>query len=662
MRRIQLLVIFAFLYCISLELAAQAPFNRGVNLTGWFQTNSVRQIQFTKFTRQDFENIKSLGCDVIRLPINLHFMTGGEPDYILDPLFLNFLDSAVTWAQETNLHLILDNHTFDPDINTDPSVEIPLVKIWSQLAEHYKDGYENIYYEVLNEPHGIADAIWGTIQQHVIDTIREHDSGHTIIVGPASWNSYNNLDNLPEYSDDNLIYTFHFYDPFLFTHQGASWTNMEAVENIPFPYDAGRMPDVPPEVAGTWIESAYNTYDVDGTVQRVKELIDIAVAFHNSRNVPVYCGEFGVYIPNSPHQDRINWYDTVRTYLEENQIAWTIWDYTGGFGIFEEGGNDLFEYDLDTAIVAALGLIIPQQSDFVTVPDSTGFPVYTDYIGYGIFESSNPNSGLLDYYTTNHPNNDNYCLEWIGEEQYSYIGFDFKPNRDFSYLAEQDFAVDFIIRGLISGASMDIRFIDTKTNDPEDHPWRMRYTIDENLVPWDGKWHHVYLPLSEFIEHGSWDDGWYNPEGLFDWTAIDRFEIVAEHGNLEGNYFWFDNIFVNDQDTATVWDTTTIQMPVNGLPYIHKDNLSLVVYPNPTWNKISIQFNLAEESEIFLSIYGVTGKLIKKWESSPRSAGQNFVNWNCTDDNGNRVRPGVYIMHIATSGGTSINKKIIILE
>jgi len=58
----------------------EVPFHRGVNLTGWFQADSPRQIQFTKFTKQDFLDIKSLGCDVIRLPINLHFMTSGAPD------------------------------------------------------------------------------------------------------------------------------------------------------------------------------------------------------------------------------------------------------------------------------------------------------------------------------------------------------------------------------------------------------------------------------------------------------------------------------------------------------------------------------------------------------------------------------------------------------
>jgi len=218
-------VIFVSLLMVTAVWSAEPPFHRGVNLTNWFQTSIAQQIQFTKFTRQDFINIKNLGCDVIRLPINLHFMTSGVPDYKVDPLFYYFLDQIVNFAEELELHLILDNHTFDPSADTGPNIDDVLIPVWTQMAEHYKDRSTYLYYEVLNEPHGISDTKWNEIQQKAIDAIRSVDQKHTIIIGPAGWNSYNNLKNMPVYADGNLIYTFHFYDPFLFTHQGASWTN-----------------------------------------------------------------------------------------------------------------------------------------------------------------------------------------------------------------------------------------------------------------------------------------------------------------------------------------------------------------------------------------------------------------------------------------------------
>jgi endoglucanase len=643
-------------FCIQFVMS-QAPFNRGVNLTGWFQAGNARQIQFTKFTKQDFINIKSLGCDVIRLPINLHNMTDGGPDYILDPIFLNFLDSAVSWTEDLQIHLLLDNHTFDRSEDTEPNVEQALIKVWTQMAGHYKDRSDYIYYEVLNEPHGISDELWGAIQQNVIDAIREIDTAHTIVVGPAGWNSYNNLDNMPDYEDDKLIYTFHFYDPFLFTHQGASWTDpsMESLAGVPFPYDAGSMPECPDDLAGTWIQSAMNNYSSDGTVEHVKELIDIALEFKNSRNVPVFCGEFGVYIPNSPHQDRINWYDTVRSYLEDNNIAWTIWDYTGGFGIFEEGGNDLFEYDLDTALLRALGLNVPEQKEFIPEPDSAGFPVYTDYIGHKINESSWAGSGIIDFYSENNPNNGSYCIYWRDADQYNNIGFDFRPDKDLTELVAGGYAFDFMVRGSQAGAKFDIRFIDTKTDDPDDHPWRMRYTIDENLAEWDLRWHHLYIPLINFTEHGSWDGSWYNPVGDYDWSAADRFEIVAEHHDMKGIHFWFDNIHITNMDTAIVRDTGMISNIPGPFAFV---DASINIYPNPVKATTTISYYVPETNHTNLTIFDISGKKIVTLVNRLQVQGNYAVSWNCQNSLGMPVKTGIYFCRFIICG-IIMTRKII---
>lgn len=539
--------------CSCLAIYSQtAPFTKGVNLTNWFQVGSAKQIQFTKYTKQDFENIQSLGCDVVRLPINLHFMTDGAPNYTLDPLFLGFLDQAADWAEELGIYLILDNHTFDPAADTDPAIGSVLVKVWEQMATHFKDRSTLIMYEVLNEPHGISDQLWNSIQQDVVEVIRAVDDKHTIVVGPASWNSYNNLAAMPVYEDDNLLYTFHFYDPFVFTHQGASWVSpsMVPLADVPFPYNAQNMPTFPGSLNGSWIQSAFNNYSADGTVNKVKELIDIAVTFQQTRNVPIYCGEFGVYIPNSNQQDRVFWYDQVRQYLEEKNIAWTIWDYHGGFGLFEADGNGLFDHDLNTELLGALGMNVPEQTPFEIEPDSVGFFVYSDYIGEKIISTSY-SAGDLDFYNALAPNNDEYSIFWTSANQYQSISFDFRPNRDLSYLVSQDFALDFFIKGDTPGTSFDIRFVDSDSEGSDDLPWRIRVTIDDE-VNWDNTWQHLHLKLSDFVEHGAWNGTWHNPIGAFDWSRINLLEIVAEQGALGDARLWFDNIQITDIDPTQV--------------------------------------------------------------------------------------------------------------
>ncbi len=530
------------------------PFTRGVNLTDWFQTTSVQSIQFSKYTKQDFNDIKSLGCDAIRLPVNIHEMTLGAPEYKIDPLLYFFLDQVVDWAEDLEMNLIIDNHSFNSTVNTDPYIGEILKPIWQQLAEHYKNRSQLIFYEIFNEPHGINDSIWNSIQLSVINTIREVDSVHSIIIGPADWNNYKNLDLMPQYSDNNLIYTFHFYEPFLFTHQGAGWTNppMTDLKDVPFPFSQSQMPIFPTSLKETWVESIFNNYESDGTEQRIKQLIDIAASFRDTRNVKLFCGEFGVYSPNSNYENRNYWHELVRKYFEEKKISWTLFEYQGKFGIFENGSNELFNHDLNIPLIKALGLSEVGQSDFIISADSSGFGFYDDFIEMGISEYNYSTGAQLNYYNNENPADGSYCISWENAEQYDNFGFDFDPNRDLSFLVNDlGLSIRLYLKVNNIDAKFDIRFVDTKKETEDDHPWRMSYTVDKATVSINNEWTLIDIPLSDFVEVGTWDnDTWYNPIGKFDWQAVDKLEISAEHGNLSGSNILFDKIeIINPNET-----------------------------------------------------------------------------------------------------------------
>jgi endoglucanase len=631
---------------ITLATSAQTPFNRGVNLTNWFQSSTAHEIQFSKYTKKDFQNIKSLGCDVIRLPINLHAMTNGAPDYILDNLFLEFLDHAVDWAEELQMHLILDNHSFDPAVPTDLAISSVLTKTWTQMAHHFKDRSNYIHYEVLNEPHGIADATWGAMQQLAIDAIRLEDTKHFIIVGGVEWNSYNNLKNLPLYTDNKLIYTFHFYDPFIFTHQGASWENpsLAPLAGVPFPYRSNAMPTVPASLTGTWVEGAMNNYVNTGTLNKIKELIDIAVDFKNQRNVAVYCGEFGVYTPNSNNSDRVSWYQAVRNYFVEKGISYTTWDYQGEFGLFTKNSNELFDNDLNVPLLQALALIVPEQKAYEKKPRTTGFTLYDDYVGEGIVTTSSSGTGTLDYYSTTSPKAENYCIYWTGVGRYDQIGFDFRPDIDLSMLKGQD-TLDFWVRGNVSSAKFDMRFIDTKTG-TVDHPWRMGKTIDNTFAPWDNTWHHIQIPLTKLEDKGSYDNAWFPPPGKFDWSSVDRFEIVPEAQPLDGIQFSFDNIKISGKDII-----------ISGLENPDKD-LDLKIYPNPFAHYAIIEYQLPTAGILNVTIYSALGEKIKTLLNDSKLAGNHVLHWDGKNDADQYVAEGLYVVRLITQHTSKVGKVI----
>jgi endoglucanase len=43
--------------------------------------------------------------------------------------------------------------------------------------------------------------------------------------------------------------------------------------------------------------------------------------------------ELGVYRKVAKAEDRARWLSGVRTSLEKDWIGWTMWDYSGGFGL-----------------------------------------------------------------------------------------------------------------------------------------------------------------------------------------------------------------------------------------------------------------------------------------------------------------------------------------
>ena len=526
-----------------------APFSRGVNFSGWFESFSAGGIPFTKYAEQDFADVKSLGVDVIRLPVKMHSMTGGAPDYTIDPLLFKFLDMAVDWAEKYEIYIIIDNHSFDPVKGIENDIDRILIPVWSQVARRYKDRSDYVVYEILNEPHGISDARWGEVQGMAIEAIRRIDQKHAIVVGGTDYNSIGKLSAIPRYSDPNLIYTFHFYDPYLFTHQGASWGGpplLTPLAGIPFPADHRRMPRIPSELRGTWIEGSLNySYANDATYTKLSSTLDRAVAFSRDRDVPVFCGEFGVYMINSHNEDRVRWYAFAADALDRRNISRTSWDYYGGFGVFNSDRGD-FNYDLNTEVVSAMGFTPPEQIRRSLEPLNAGFVIFDDYpnrrfVSAGYWGDGNTAFSLYD---TNSARGE-FSILWGNINQYNMFWFSFDSGGDFSRLASEGYCLEFLAR-----AEKPVRF-DVRFVNPENVrfvPWRMRYTIDENILPPDGNWHVVRVPLAGMSEHGAWINAtqtWIGPRGEFTWKNVRQLEFVCEHMDMKDLYVRFDEIKIS---------------------------------------------------------------------------------------------------------------------
>lgn len=578
-------------------VSAQPPMSRGVNLTGWFdQATNTRSLPFEKYSRKDLENIKSLGCDVVRLPVNLHYFTSGAPDYKIDTLLINYLSQVIQWTQDLGLTLIIDNHTLAPAHS--PAVRDPLLKIWPQMANYFKNAPESVVFEILNEPHDFQASQWHQIQQEVVDTIRKIDSSRWIVVTGADWGGVYGLLNLPPLPYNRLLYSFHFYEPFIFTHQGASWTSpsLAPLALVPWPYDASRMPACPQELKGTWVEYEITTgYKTTGTLAYMQNTLQQVKAYATSHQVPVFCGEMGVYMSQSPEADRVNWYREASQYLQSLQIPFTLWDYQGGFGLFNKGSNEVFEYDLNRPLGQALSFTLPPYQIYHIKPDTLGFILYDDFMGEGVRYGSVP-GGIADLRDINAHEGD-YCIYLTNTPRYGALDFDFTFNKDLSLLYAWGSTLDFWFKCSRADASIVLRFLDTKTSDPGDHPWRMDYTLRSTpQAPFDGQWHHVSVPLHQFVDAGSWDNAWFPPQNKFDWHAVDRFALVAEHTSLDGTEFFFDELKIV-KGTA-------------GLDSLPPNLRDLRVFYNPENQSINLSLHLPAATVANIQMLDATGRLV----------------------------------------------------
>ena len=73
---------------------------------------------------------------------------------------------------------------------------------------------------------------------------------------------------------------------------------------------------------------------------------------------------------------------------------------------------------------------------------------------------------------------------------------------------------------------------------------------------------------------------------------------------------------------------------------------SLKVFPNPLSNSTIISFSLNESQKVSISIYDLTGRLVTTLADETMSEGTHQVPWNVTDEYGNEMSAGIYLLRM----------------
>ena len=311
-------------------------FMTGVNLGGWIsQFRSLSKEHFDTFiVEDDIKQIASWGMDHVRLPIDYMVIEDDKEPFVYKEEGFAYVDQCIKWCEKYNLNIILDLHRAagysfnslsDNKLFEDEVLQKRYVSLWQAFARRYKEYGNNLVFELLNEIVEPNSDRWNKLSRRAVEAIREVDVDRTIIIGGNHYNSVNTLNELEVIEDDNLVYTFHFYEPHILSHQKASWEPLLKDLEFDVPYPSG--PDVYEKYQAKSQEFR-DTYTFAETVDKeyLRNYLQPALDFAKERNVPVYCGEFGI-IENVPMESNINWHSDLIDLLIENKIGRAVWTY-----------------------------------------------------------------------------------------------------------------------------------------------------------------------------------------------------------------------------------------------------------------------------------------------------------------------------------------------
>lgn len=298
---------------------------RSVNILGYDPIWRVREQG--RFKVEYFQKLKAAGFDSVRMNLYPFRHMEATNSWMLRSNWLATLDWAVDQAQKQGLAVILDLHEFHA-MAADPAGNKPkLLAFWQQIAPRFQKAPDTVLFEVLNEPFDkLTPELWNEYFAETLGVIRKSNPTRAVIVGPGHWNAISHLEKLelPE-ADRHLIVTVHFYEPFAFTHQGASWTDRKDKLGV------------------DWLGTPEEVAALDRTLDR-------AVAWCQANQRPLLLGEFGAY-DRAPMESRVRWTAAVARAAEARGWSWAYWQFDSDFV--------LYDVKKDAWVEPILGALIP---------------------------------------------------------------------------------------------------------------------------------------------------------------------------------------------------------------------------------------------------------------------------------------------------------------
>lgn len=336
-------------------------------------------------------DIRALGFDFVRLSVDPGPLLATEGERRQEALAV--LADAVGKLNTAGLKVVFDLHSVSqvPQYGTDvinaAAASDAILGYEAMTADVARMllpfGTDNVALEPFNEPAHYpcdtsGDEDWQTIMRDTVAAIRAVSTDLTIVATGACGGSVTGLTDLkPDFDDPNILYSFHMYEPHLFTHQRSD-TDGDFASGLPWPASAG-TPEAVVESLKAHMQAAglgeaeqlRNLEAVRGFIdeyfaedwgpEQLEARIGEAVDWAKANDIPVerlFMGEFGAILMSADgrmgafNADRLRYLEAVRTAAETHNIPWAIWEYANPYGmsVIAPSGPALPDRDLLRAI------------------------------------------------------------------------------------------------------------------------------------------------------------------------------------------------------------------------------------------------------------------------------------------------------------------------
>ena len=152
---------------------------------------------------------RDIGIDLFRFAMytygvgSVGYCTGGDKDRHKQDI-----KSGVELARLHDMYAMIDWHILS---DGNPNRYLDEAKLFfEEMAAEFSD-YNNVIYEICNEPNGVS---WQEVKEYaeqIIPVIRENDPDSLIIVGNPDWSKDLRSVAADPLDYANIMYTFHFY-------------------------------------------------------------------------------------------------------------------------------------------------------------------------------------------------------------------------------------------------------------------------------------------------------------------------------------------------------------------------------------------------------------------------------------------------------------------